>query len=203
MTDRADAFSAIFQNNSWKGKQSVSGPGSALAVTARIRNWLPSTFERYQIRTLNDAPCGDGLWFSELRSSLESYRGFDIVPALIEVNRAHPDLKGVSFDVIDIVTTTLPKADAIFCRDCLVHLSFSEGLAAIEHFRQSGSRLLITTTFPEKKNVDHKKPGAWRPLNLEQAPYNLGPPQELFREREPRPADPYNDKSLGIWVLNP
>jgi hypothetical protein len=38
---------------------------------------------------------------------------------------------------------------------------------------------------------------------MEQAPYNLGLPVERFRERAPNPADKYNDKSLGVWVLNP
>ena len=198
---RESIFTRIFTGNSWRGTTSVSGPGSSLSATRRIREWLPEVIRRHGIRSLNDAPCGDGIWISDIRKELEIYRGYDIVDELIAKNRQTPELTGVRFDVADVVTDVLPKADAILCRDCLVHLSFDDGRAAIEQFKRSGSTLLIATTFPRKLTIEQKAPGGWRPVNLEFEPYNLGSPIELFFERLPRPDDVNNDKALGIWLL--
>lgn len=196
---RQKVFSDIFHNNSWRGKHSVSGPGSSLAVTAPIRRWLPGLFDRHNIRSLVDAPCGDGVWIQDVLPSLESYVGLDIVPELIETARSNNTHRHVSYEIADVVSSLLPKTDAIFCRDCLVHLSLDDGVTALRNMKASGARMLIATTFTHRENLDHKKPGAWRPLNLEKPPYPLGRPVEIFYERAPNRADKNNDKALGVW----
>jgi hypothetical protein len=199
--ERRDVFSAIFRERRWGGT-SVSGPGSGLNVTARIRSWLPSVFTRYRIESLIDAPCGDGIWITELLPNLKSYLGIDIVPDLIadaSARNIHPHAR---YQIGDIIDAALPQADAIFCRDCIVHLSLDEGMATVRNIQKSGARYLIATTFPTRENVEHKKPGAWRPLNLEREPFTLGRPLEIFFERIPNRGDPYNDKALGIWMLS-
>lgn len=199
-SERRDVFTAIFRERRWGG-QSVSGPGSSIAVTARIRAWLPDVFNRYSIRSLVDAPCGDGIWIRDLHPLLQEYVGIDIVPDLVAAAAKDNRLSHVRYATGDLVKDVLPKADAILCRDCLVHLSFSEGLSALRNMRASNATYLIATTFPTRENVENRTPGGWRPLNLEKDPYPLGRPLEILYERMPNRADQNNDKALGIWAL--
>jgi hypothetical protein len=198
---RAETFSKIFHERRWGGT-SVSGPGSAPSVTGRLRSWLPEIFQRYNIKSLNDAPCGDVVWIQELLPLLRSYHGFDIVKEIIDQDKARNTFGHCEYSVADVVTEQLPTADAIFCRDCIVHLSLDEGRQVLKNFKDSKSRYLIATTFPRRENVEQKKPGAWRPLDLERSPFTLGRPIETFFERMPNRNDPYNDKALGIWALS-
>jgi 2-polyprenyl-3-methyl-5-hydroxy-6-metoxy-1,4-benzoquinol methylase len=196
--NRSDVFGTIYREHRWGGT-SVSGPGSALHVTARLREWLPEAFARYKIETLIDAPCGDGIWIEGLLPQLKRYYGIDIVPDLVEQAAERNASEHVSYQIGDLVETKLPQADAIFCRDCLVHLSLVDGRHALQNMKQSGARYLIATTFPHWDNVEHKKTGAWRPLNLEKEPFTLGRPLEIFYERLPNRDDKYNNKAMGVW----
>jgi hypothetical protein len=103
--------------------------------------------------------------------------------------------------VANVTRDLLPKADAILCRDCLVHLPVKDVLAAVELFKQSGSTYLIATTFPKKK--ENVEPGiaGWWPLNMTLEPYKFPPPIRYLAERDPDPNDTMNDKSLGVWRL--
>jgi len=194
-------FTEIFERNLWKGTHSVSGPGSGSDATKILREQLAHLFCDLRIRALCDAACGDANWIIEITGELDSYVGVDIVPALIKANRKRHRRPNHVFRVADIVTEVLPKADAILCRDCLVHLPLNPAMAAVANFKASGATYLISTTFP---NVAKNKPsgiGGWRPLNLARPPFNFPEPVRIIRERLPNPDDPYNDKSLGVWSL--
>ena len=201
MTDTEDIFTKIFDENSWKGKVR-SGPGSTLAVTELARAGLLDAFAEFGIRSLCDAPCGDGTWVFEVTSALDQYYGVDIVKDLISNNRARDLPPNHEFLHGDVTRDPLPNADAILCRDCLVHLSLDLAQDAIRNFAASGARYLITTTFPTVPANGEARVGTWRPLNLQRAPFHLPEPLKLIRERAPNPEDKYNDKSLGIWDLN-
>jgi len=201
MTDTEAVFTKIFDENSWKGKVR-SGPGSTLAVTELARAGLSAAFEDLNIRSLCDAPCGDGTWIFEVTSALDHYYGVDIVQELIDNNRQRELPDNHDFLHADITQDPLPKADAILCRDCLVHLSLDLAQQALSNFVASGATYLITTTFPTVPLNTEARVGTWRPLNLERAPFLLPPPIRLIRERAPNPDDKYNDKSLGIWDLS-
>lgn len=201
MSDTEDIFTKIFDENSWKGKVR-SGPGSTLAVTELARHGLSEVFTDLDIRSLCDAPCGDGTWVFEVTSGLDHYHGVDIVKDLIVANQQRDLPVNHTFHHGDVTKDPLPKADAILCRDCLVHLSLDLAQAALRNFAASGARYLITTTFPTVPANGEARVGTWRPLNLQRAPFNLPEPVKLIRERAPNPDDKYNDKSLGIWDLH-
>lgn len=197
-----DVFQQIYHTNSWKGSESVSGPGSSLKVTELLREQLPTLFKQLNIKTLVDSPCGDVNWFVRMEHQLDVYMGFDIVPEIIAQNnekmQAHLNY---FFKTGNIIKDVLPRADAIFCRDCLVHMPFKEIFCSIANFKKSGSKYLIMTTFPEKERQVDSRMGGWRPLNFQIAPFNFPPPIYLIRERVKNEADPYNDKSMGVWEL--
>jgi len=152
--------------------------------------------------SLLDAPCGDGSWISALDVGL-SYTGIDIVPELIDDLRGRAERAGIqrSYLLADITRDLLPRADAILCRDCLVHLSFANIAAALANFRRSGSAWLVTTTFPElRANIDCED-GDWRALNFELAPFHWGSPEDLLVEGCTEADGGWADKSLGAWRI--
>jgi hypothetical protein len=129
---------------------------------------------------------------------LERYVGVDIVPEAIERAKAF-ESEHRAFMVGDITAGHLPKMDAVFSRDALVHLSFRQVFAALRSFRASGARFLITTTFPDQPSNWDIQTGDWRPLNLCKAPFSFPEPLELLREDCTEFGGEYRDKSLGVW----
>jgi hypothetical protein len=90
----------------------------------------------------------------------------------------------------------------ILCRDCLVHFSFDDIFKALNNLRASGSRFLLTTTFPTRQENQPIPTGKWRPLNLERAPFFLPPPLTILNEGCTENGGEYADKSLGLWQLD-
>lgn len=198
--DTKAVFSDIYEQGKWKGT-SKSGPGSSLDVTAPLREALPGLFSDLDIRTLIDAPCGTAEWITEVTGGLDVYLGFDIVEQLIRTANDQNDRRNHFFMVADLIETVLPKADAILCRDCLVHMPLDAATNAISNFMKSGSRYLLATTFPTVAENIPARMGTWRPLNLQIAPFNFPQPVRLLRDRLIKPGDKYADKSIGVWEI--
>jgi hypothetical protein len=108
----------------------------------------------------------------------------------------------IKFKKINLIEDKLDKYDLIFCRDCLVHLSNSDVIAAIKNIVSSGSRYLLTTTFTERtENIDILT-GQWRPIILQKKPFNFPPPIELYNEQCTQDSEKFSDKSLGLWDID-
>jgi len=200
--DLAARFRRIHRTNLWGAVGSVSGLGSESDATASLRQRLPGLLRELGATSLLDAPCGDGGWISDLDFGMP-YTGVDVVPELIDDLRCRPQHGGIprTYLLADITCDSLPRADAILCRDCLVHLSFANIAAAVANFRRSGSEWLITTTFPElRTNIDCED-GDWRALNLALAPFNWGPPVHLLVEGCTEGDGGWADKSLAAWRI--
>jgi hypothetical protein len=96
----------------------------------------------------------------------------------------------------------LPQADVILCRDCLVHFSFANIIAAFRTIKASGARYLLTTTFPDRQVNKDIVDGDWRPLNLERAPFLLPAPQSVLLEDCTEEGGAYADKALAVWGVS-
>lgn len=202
MTDMSQTFSEIYHNNFWRSEESVSGTGSTREATRHIRKQLPRVFEQYGITSVLDLPCGDLNWMSDvLITGMKGmyYIGGDVVPEIIAENRKKYDLDDVDFFVMDAISDPLPAVDLIFCRDMLGHFSNADVKLALKNFRASGSKYLLTTTFPQHvDNTGDIETGQWRPINLAQY-FGLGNPLELIWEGLD---GKFSDKSLGLWRIN-
>ena len=194
---RAAIFNRIYKSNRWSDSESVSGPGSNLAQTEALRQMQPDLFKQLGVNSILDIPCGDFYWMSKLDLGVE-YTGADIVETLIQQNIENYANDGVKFCVLDLVSSPLPRADLIFCRDCLVHLSYRNIFLAIDNIKRSGAEYLMSTTFPALQSNHNIITGDWRPLNLERAPFNFPRPEQLIDEA--CPVAGYSDKSLGVWL---
>jgi hypothetical protein len=195
-------FERIVRTNLWGAATSVSGLGSENAATAAVRDALPALLRRLEVRSLLDAPCGDATWIMDCVRGLD-YVGVDIVSSLIAANRdrvMRGEIAG-RFVLADITTDTLPSADAILCRDCLVHLSFDNIRRAVAQFRATGAEWLLTTTFPEWDVNSDCEDGDWRALNLQRPPFAWPAPRELINERCDESDGGWRDKSLALWRL--
>jgi hypothetical protein len=186
-----EVFSRIHGERLWGGGESASGIGSTLAATETVRRELPPLLSRLGVRMLLDAPCGDFNWMSAVDLGGVRYVGVDIVPELVEQNRAR---FGLEFLCANIARDPLPRADLVLCRDCLIHLPYRSARAALDNFRRSGAAYLLTTHYPGAPNRDILT-GQWRPLDLEGPPFNLPPPLQLI----PEGAD--SGRFLGLWRL--
>ena len=75
-----ERFNKIYSTNYWFDNESRSGTGSSLRSTENIRFHLPKILEKFNIKKLFDAPCGDFNWMSQVLKSVEiDYLGSDIV----------------------------------------------------------------------------------------------------------------------------
>ena len=194
----AQVFSRIHETNLWGAAESVSGHGSELDATARLREMLPELMSELGVRTLLDIPCGDFHWLSRVELPVERYVGADIVEAVVEANR---EKYGREFVRLDLCRDELPPADLVLCRDCLVHLPFELISRAVESLKKSGSTWLLTTHFLEcEENVDIET-GDWRMLNFELAPFGWPAPERVLVEGCEEAGGGYGDKALGLWRI--
>lgn len=195
----SEKFTGIYEKNLFKGKESISGPGSDLHQTRIIKDEIPKLLSKYGVHSMIDAPCGDLYWMRHVDLGEVKYTGLDIVQELIDINSKQFGSAQRNFQCLDIVNDTLPKADLIFCRDCLVHLSHEQALKALNNFARSGAEYLLTTTFPGKNSNEDLGRKIWRPLNLQLAPFSLPAPLELINEGCTEDGGIHADKSLGLW----
>ncbi|HKE58989.1 MAG TPA: class I SAM-dependent methyltransferase [Pyrinomonadaceae bacterium] len=160
-------------------------------------NHLPALLQEFHADLLLDAACGDFNWMRHTNLGKVRYVGVDIVPDLIRKNQQLYDEPGrIEFLVADITKDPLPRADAILCRDCSIHLSYSRIKSAISNFKTTGAKYLLCTTHTSiTDNVDCPD-GGWRSLNLQLEPFNFPEPLKLIVE------DAEAGKCVGVWQLS-
>jgi hypothetical protein len=192
-------FAEIYLNNSWGDAESLSGPGSRLERTDKIRLVLPALLKKYGCLSLLDIPCGDFNWMKTLELEID-YIGGDIVSELIKRNQEKFTNEHRKFINLDLLSDRLPKMDLVLCRDCLVHFSSSDAITALKNIKGSRSKYLLTTTFPERGKNRNIVTGEWHPINLSIDPYNFPPPCEFIDDAYDFPD--YYDKHLGLWRIS-
>lgn len=183
--------------------ESVSGVGSTLRETARLREALPGLVREEGVRSLLDIPCGDFHWMQQVALDVAGvdYTGADVVPAIVEANRRLHGGPRRRFVVLDATRDPLPAVDLILCRDLLIHLSNGDVLAALRSFAASGSRLLLTSHFTDRTGNPDIESGDFRPVNLCRAPFHLPVPQRVLSEDSELGGGAYRDRAMALWRL--
>ncbi len=194
----------FYEKNIFNSKESKSGEGSTFEQTKIVREILPKVFYDFGVKTFIDAPCGDFNWMKMVDlSALDHYIGIDIVDKIIEVNKSKLANSQKEFLCLDIVNDNLPAGDLILCRDCLVHLTFEDGLKAIRNFKRSNIKYLLITTFTQRStNTDLINDDVWRVLNMNSSPFNFPKPLMMINEGCTEADNLFTDKSLGLYLLN-
>ena len=186
-------FRHVYENNLWGDTESASGAGSrrdSPAVQEAIAA-LDRTIRTYRLRSMIDLPCGDFNWIPYILGIHRNlkYRGFDIVPQLVERNRAlYPSYR---FDVLDATSAVPPKSDLIFSKDMVNHLTFVDIAKVFRNLRRSKSTYLLMSNNFGWSNVDldENVGGNSRHLDVMSAPFHF-------------PEAVWNSGYLGLWKIS-
>jgi hypothetical protein len=193
--DYAETFKIVHDKNLWLNDESVSGGGSTVAFTESIRASLADWLARQNIRSMVDLPCGDFNWMRlvEFPAGM-TYTGIDIVPALIEANKAKYETPGRTFELGDIIAGPVPPAEVYFCRDVFIHFPNDAVEKSIANVRAAGAKYLIASTFPD---VTEKADTVFPNSRRQNMALFLGEPEELLEDF----GDGRTDKYMGVWKL--
>lgn len=170
-----DVFTDIYVHNRWANTETVSGEGSTLNATLKLRKELAAFMHDHKITSIIDIPCGDFNWMKEMDLTGISYLGGDIVEDLITKNNLQYGSRNIHFKVLDVLTDELPDTDLLIAKDLLVHFSYAHIEAALQNMKNSKPKYIALTSFPLALNKDIVT-GEWRPLNMQAHPFNLGEP---------------------------
>ncbi len=185
-----DRFTEIYNSNYWRNDESISGSGSTLEYSANLRAALPELFEKYNVKQLLDAPCGDYNWMRRVVEETGiAYIGGDIVAPLIAQNQQKYGGEGVQFRHLDITKGPLPKSDMMMVRDCLFHLSYADILKFLQVFMASDIALLLTSshvnTADKRFENEDILSGNFRSIDLFAAPFGFAEPSSAMIKDDP------------------
>lgn len=195
--DPAQVFTTIYETHYWVDDESRSGGGSNLYATEKIRRAIPGVVSKYKVRSVLDIPCGDFVWFKEMKLDLDSYIGGDIVVPLIAAVAEKYTSPTRSFRVVDLTKDALPDCDLILVRDCFIHLSFESIFAALRNITQSNIRYLLTTHHADVQVNADIETGSFHALNLCAPPFNFPAPLEMIDDY----AEGHKPHQLGLWRI--
>lgn len=186
-----------------------SGPGSTIEYTKTLRFHLPIIIDKFNVKTLLDAPCGDLVWMSTIlkNNNLIEYIGGDIVKKIVDKHsHNYKNCSNIRFVHIDITEDKLPNADLWIIRDVLFHLSPDNIQKVFQNLKQSNIKYVLTTTHHED-SIDYNgnkwvvnKPiinGEFELLNLFADPYNL--PQPIYRFDDTY--GPHPKREMCLWEV--
>ena len=185
-------FTEVYENNVWGDLESKSGAGSRLdspSVAESIKA-LQLIIKEYNIKSINDIPCGDFNWIGDIIENHNiDYLGFDIVKKIVVDNTFK--YKNYKFCQLDITQQVPPRADLIFCKDLLNHLSYDDIYMSISNMKATKSKFFLSSNnFNYIDNVDLvlEHSGASRYLDLMLPPFNF-------------PSPSWRSSYLGLWDL--
>ena len=198
-----------FEERDWSsgGKWPVSGQGSTLKNTERLRQALPGLFEKYKVKTFVDAPCGDWHWMRHVDLSGITYIGGDVSSKLIEANQAEYAGADRTFMHLDITSDPLPEGDLFLCRDCLFHLKTWLRWEFFRSFAKSKNKYLLTTVVQTPTNRNLRVNGSFAAFNPLVDPYNFPKPKEFIPESSDdlklsdmsKEADGFRNRAACLW----
>jgi hypothetical protein len=193
-----DTFTRIWEEELWippGGWAPRSGCGSSLRYTENLRRELPKLVDDFAFKSLFDAPCGDFTWMQTVRFPEGFvYRGADIVEPMIRHLRAqHPARTFLHFD---ITVDPFPDTDLLLCRDCLIHLSFSDIARTFANCLRGPIRSILTTSYANAPNADIVT-GDYRPLDLRSPPFAFDPPVATIEDW----IEGFPPRSMMLWEM--
>jgi hypothetical protein len=197
MRKNKEIFENIYKNRRWNGSNPngpLSGSGSSLEYTEKLRMSLPSILEKFNVKTLLDAGCGDLTWMSVILDDIKvKYIGVDVVETLIEKHKQN--FTNIEFHSMDITVDKLPAADMMLCRDCLFHMSNYDLFKTLRNFLSADIPYIFTTLHVTNQINYDIQTGEFRKLNLLEDPFNFPTPlytiDDTYAHHLPR--------NMSIW----
>lgn len=181
-----------------------SGKGSSLTQTKVIAQAIPELLTQFDCKTMLDLGCGDYVWMRNINLPVEKYIGADVVMELLIRHQEQFGDDRHNFIYLNAGKDEIPQVDLILCRDFLVHYSDEQIMTILSNIKRSGSKYLLTTTFPNRNQQSNRPTGGWRPLNLLQAPFNFPEPLLIINEQCSQYISGilWDDKCLVLWKIS-
>lgn len=166
-----ERFERIYANNEWRHG---SGSGSRVKHTRGYVRMLQRFLREHAIRSVVDLGCGDWQFSSFVRWDGVQYRGFDLVPSIIEQNRQRFSAPNVEFHLYSGDFAELPAADLLIVKDVLQHWSNEAIEAFLPTMRQYKYSLVTNCVNPhgETPNVDIED-GDFRYIDIRGEPFEV------------------------------
>jgi SAM-dependent methyltransferase len=164
------AFEEIYREDRWSNG---SGPGSMPSSTIEYRAFIERFIKENEVRSVTDLGCGDWQFSRLIDWSDVDYVGFDVVGHLIERNRREYGRKNIRFQQFEDVSD-LPGGDLLLSKEVLQHLPNEIVLNYLEEIRRKYKFALLTNAI-EPSDIANRDivAGDWRPLRLDQPPFNI------------------------------
>jgi len=179
------AFEKIYRDADWGTNTSGignSGTGSTLAATALYREYVQTFMKQHDIKSVVDAGCGDWEFSQKLDWDGIDYKGYDIVPILIEQNTKRFAKSNVQFFVGNMIEDDLPAADLLISKHVLQHLPNADVKKFLDKQLKKYKHVLLTNgvnvEFLSGLNKDIK-PGDYRELDITRPPFEVRAAKEL------------------------
>jgi hypothetical protein len=188
-----EIFEDIIRHNRWK--KHPCGPGSTFAYTENLRLNLGKFLEKHNITSMVDAPCGDYSWMNVTKlPSIEKYIGGDIVEFLLNNNqKKYPE---IYFQKLDLTCDQLPDVDLLFCRDCLLHLSFEDIDKVFKNISQNNVKyILLSNWYEDAENTRDIQTGNARYINFLESPFNFTNPIDSIIDF----VDGFPHRKMVLW----
>jgi len=173
-----EVFTHIYQNAVWgvdeKG-EGTSGPGSTVANTKEYMEYLQDFLKEKKITSVVDLGCGDWQFSQHINWNGVQYTGFDVVLPIIERNKAKFSQPNIAFMHGDGITTDLPAADLLICKDVLQHLTEADIKKIAAQFPKF-KYCLITNGIDADTLSSNNHPisrGDYRTLDIRKPPFNI------------------------------
>lgn len=173
-----EVFTRIYQTAEWgtgETGECCSGSGSTVANTVSYRPFLQDFFNVYDIHSVVDAGCGDFGHLKALNWDGMDYVGYDVVKFLIQRDNKNYKAPNIRFVHGDILSTDLPPADLLICKDVLEHLSNEDVFQFLNQIKKYKYCLItndVDVNTLSSTNPNCKR-GSYRPLDLTQPPFNV------------------------------
>jgi SAM-dependent methyltransferase len=158
-------FGSIYERSIWGGG---SGAGSNIERTAAYAGLVQHLIAALGIRSVVDLGCGDWRFSRYLDLTGVRYLGVDVVPSVVESNKAQYAKEGVSFELADIASFELGACDLVLCKDVLQHLSNANVRSVFSRLPQARHWLITNDFHPVNEDCQN---GDTRPLNPTVAPF--------------------------------
>ena len=173
------AFEKIYRDADWgknTGGIGNSGTGSTLKATALYRQYLQDFIKANHITSVVDAGCGDWEFSQKIDWTGIDYKGYDIVPKLIEQNTARFQKDNIHFFVGNMIEDDLPKADLLVSKHVLQHLPNEAVKKFLAKQLKKYKHVLLTNgvdaVYLSALNSDIK-PGEYRELDITRPPFEI------------------------------
>lgn len=139
-------------------------------------DFLQDFMKENNIRSVVEVGCGDWKVSRYITWGDIQYHGYDVVKGVINQNRKKYGSPFIQFSYADAISTELPEADLMICKDVLQHFPNEDVKSFLGQTSKFKHCLIINDTSYAKNEENENKQiskGGYRPLDLSRQPFKV------------------------------